>query len=697
MSPGIFFNKKHLFFHPTHASRRGILWAIAVVIALVGLSYSNSLEAIWTLDDNPNILNNPRVQIDNLHWGILYQSFFSPQHTNTDGSYRINRPVAHLSFALNWYFGGSSPVGYRLVNISIHCLTASLLFLVIHALLGSPNMEGRHTGSKTWIALSAALLWALNPIQTQAVTYIVQRMTSLMTLFYIASFWFYILARSQGWRSWRLYSLSAISGLLALGSKENAVMLPVVLLVADVVFYQDLSQHSARRRLYTVTGCVACILMLFAFWPFGRDDIEVMLGYSGRLFSLNERLMTEARIVWLYLSQLAYPIPTRISIVHDIELSRSLLDPWTTLPAVLFLAFAVVFALWQARKRPFLGFAVLFFMINHLIESSILGLELIFEHRNYLPSLFLFVPAAMGARWALAQTQPHSRLLLRVGFALVILGFGAGTWIRNLAWADARTFWSDAAGKAPRSMRPVANLAYEYYERIGDYRRAFELYHQALELQDYNRMTVSLLHVNIACLYNFAGVFSRANEHIETALALAPEFDQARNQQALILCDAGKLADAYATILPLVEKRPHSPDYRYTLGYILLKYGRIAEALSELETTLKIAPKAPKLLSLTGIGASLGGDYARAERLLNLALQAVPNDKRVLLWMTDLKLRMQDSAAAGRFTARFLSDLQSDQVETAVASSLREGLMPESSRSALSAWIRSQAHAELNS
>ncbi|HBZ54807.1 MAG TPA: hypothetical protein DEO88_05330, partial [Syntrophobacteraceae bacterium] len=390
-------------------------------------------------------------------------------------------------------------------------------------------------------------------------------------------------------------------------------------------------------------------------------------------------------------------IPTRISIVHDIELSRSLLDPWTTLPAVLFLAFAVVFALWQARKRPFLGFAVLFFMINHLIESSILGLELIFEHRNYLPSLFLFVPAAMGARWALAQTQPHSRLLLRVGFALVILGFGAGTWIRNLAWADARTFWSDAAGKAPRSMRPVANLAYEYYERIGDYRRAFELYHQALELQDYNRMTVSLLHVNIACLYNFAGVFSRANEHIETALALAPEFDQARNQQALILCDAGKLADAYATILPLVEKRPHSPDYRYTLGYILLKYGRIAEALSELETTLKIAPKAPKLLSLTGIGASLGGDYARAERLLNLALQAVPNDKRVLLWMTDLKLRMQDSAAAGRFTARFLSDLQSDQVETAVASSLREGLMPESSRSALSAWIRSQAHAELNS
>jgi tetratricopeptide (TPR) repeat protein len=356
-----------------------------------------------------------------------------------------------------------------------------------------------------------------------------------------------------------------------------------------------------------------------------------------------------------------------------------------------------VFALWQVRKRPFLGFAILFFMINHLLESSILGLELLFEHRNYLPSLFLFVPAVMGVSWALAQTRPHARLLLRVGFALVILGFGAGTWIRNMAWADPRTFWSDAASKAPLSIRPVANLAYEYYERIGDYRRAFELYHQALELQDYNRMTVSLLHVNIACLYNFAGVFSRASEHIETALALTPEFDQARNQQALIFCDAGRLDDAYAAILPLVEKRPHSPDYRYTLGYILLKYGRIAEGLSELETALNIAPKAPKLLSLAGIGASLDGDYASAERFFNRVLQVVPDDKRVLLWMMDLKIKTQDSVAAGRFTDRFLSDLQPDQVETVLALSLREGLMSETSRSALSDWIRSQDRTQTSS
>jgi protein O-mannosyl-transferase len=672
-------------------------WAFIAICLLTSICYSNSLDAVWTLDDNPNILNNPRVQIDNLRWDTLYQTFYSPQHTDADGRYRINRPVAHLSFALNWFAGGSSAVGYRLVNIGIHCLTAFFLFLSICALLSSPNMQGRYSGSASWVALAATLMWALNPIQTQAVTYIVQRMTSLMTLFYAISLWLYVRARAGGRHSIVLYVLSAASGLLAVGCKENGVLLPAALLLTDLVFFQDLSKTVVRRRLLGALGCGLVMGVAISVWLWFRGDLPSLLGYDSRLFSPTERVLTQARLIWFYLSQLLYPIPSRLSIVHDVELSRSLLDPWATLPAVVLLVGLASAALWQSRRRPFVSFSVLFFLLNHLIESSILGLELVFEHRNYLPSLFLFVPPAIGLAWVIDRLQPRTSQVVRLCAALIVLGMASGTWVRNLAWADARTFWLDAGMKAPQSVRPIANLAYEYYERIGDYRTAFKLYHQALMLQDYNRITRSLLHVNIACLYNFAGVFQRANEHIETALELTPEFDQARNQQALILCDAGKLDDAYAVILPLVETRPLSPDYRCTLAYILLKCGRIAEGMSQLEAALKIAPKAPKLMSLSGIGASLDGDYARAERLFNRVLQVVPNDKRVLLWMMDLKIKTQDSAAAGRFKDRFLSDLQSDQIETVLALSLREGLMPEPSRSALSSWILAQTRAGQNS
>jgi uncharacterized membrane protein len=126
-------------------------------------------------------------------------------------------------------------------------------------------------------------------------------------------------------------------------------------------------------------------------------------------------MLTEPRIVLFYLSQIFYPVPGRLSIVHDVQLSRSLLEPWTTLPAILVVLGLIGFGIWQLRKRPMLSFAVLFFFLNHTVESSIIGLELIYEHRNYLPSLFLFAPVAMGLQYLVDHFRHQ-----RYGFQRVV-------------------------------------------------------------------------------------------------------------------------------------------------------------------------------------------------------------------------------------------------------------------------------------
>jgi hypothetical protein len=170
-------------------------------------------------------------------------------------------------------------------------------------------------------------------------------------------------------------------------------------------------------------------------------------GFQGRPFSLYERLLSEPRIVLFYLSLIFYPLPGRLSIEHDITLSTSLFNPWTTLPAILFHLILIGFGLSQIKKRPLLALAILFFYLNHVIESTIIPLELIFEHRNYLPSLFLFLPVAAGFKKLLDIYQEKNRVfrsVLLYSSVLIIIIIGAGTYIRNMAWATEKALWEDA-------------------------------------------------------------------------------------------------------------------------------------------------------------------------------------------------------------------------------------------------------------
>ena len=375
--------------------------ALVLLFFLILIPYSNTFRASWHFDDFPKIINNSAIKITNLQPQTLYSTFFTPNGSGESQKKKIYRPIPCLTFALNYYIGQYNVYGYHLVNFSVHFLTACILFLTLLTLFKTPNLNTKYSASHYCIALLAASLWAINPIQTQAVTYIVQRMAALAALFYLLGIYCYLEARLSGIgkRQILFFIGCFISFLLALASKENSATLPLALILVEIAFFQDVRNPRIRRRFLWVTMIAGvCLLVFGALFYLQGDPSSIFKGYERRTFSPMQRLMTEPRVLIFYLSQIFYPVPTRLSIEHYVPISTSLITPWTTLPSIVLVLLLIAVGFYQMGKRPVISFAILFFFLNHLIESTIFGLELIFEHRNYLPSLFLFFPVSIGIK-----------------------------------------------------------------------------------------------------------------------------------------------------------------------------------------------------------------------------------------------------------------------------------------------------------
>ena len=323
--------------HISECRKKVFVFIILLTIILV--IYSNTFHASWNFDDTPNILENKALHLTSLTWANIKQTFFDEEYS----SGRLYRPVARLSFALNYYLGKDDVFGYHVVNISIHFLTAFFLFLFIYHTLNLPLQKKRYGQSSYFIAVLSTVFWAINPMQTQAVTYIVQRMASMAGLFYIMAMYFYLKGRSasHSLRTNVYFFICAISVLLAFGSKENTFVLPITLLLYELIILQ----------------------------PNPGNILDFINSYNKRVFSFQERLLTEPRIIIFYISLILYPMPTRLSLVHDITLSHSLFNPPTTILGIFFILASILFALLAQKKWPLLAFCILFFFLNHSIET----------------------------------------------------------------------------------------------------------------------------------------------------------------------------------------------------------------------------------------------------------------------------------------------------------------------------------------
>ena len=634
--------------------------ALILLFLTIVLIYLNSFDAAWHLDDRPNILNNRGLHITNLQPGSLMRTFFTSPDSGGTITNRLYRPIPCLTFAINWYFGKDRVFGYHVVNVLVHFLTAYLLFLTILNILKSPNLINHYQGKEPFIAFLTAVLWAINPVQVQAVTYIVQRMASMAAMFYILGIYFYIKTRQNQYPLKRILLLFScvLSFIFALGSKQNTATLPFALLLIEIICFQDLNSQGVRRAFFGGSIAGGVLLVVLSVWLFVPGNPFLLIeGFQSRPFSLYERLLTEPRIVLFYLSLIFYPLPYRLSIEHDITISTSLFEPWTTFPAILFHLVLIGIGLSQIKKRPLLALAILFFYLNHVIESTIIPLELIFEHRNYLPSLFLFLPVAAGFKKLLDIYQAKNKVfrsVLLYSSVLIIIIIGAGTYIRNMAWATERTLWEDAIHKAPNSHRPLHNLAWAYYTKIGQYDKAIELYKKSLDLRTNNNFANPIALSNLALLYVQKKNYEKATELWQNALERLPDDDVIRHRYVIGLIEMKNWNAALDNLNQLMIRHPAHFDFNYLKGYVLLNQNQYDAALQYFEQCLNLVAENQQALIGAGICNNLMGHYERAEAIFSRVLKFAPDDDLTLLWLVETNLSVDDRQDVDRYLSKLL-------------------------------------------
>ena len=466
---------------------RPVRWAcLAGALALVALAYLPGLRGPFVFDDFPNILNNPAMALTELTPQTLRTAALS----NRSGP--LGRPVAALSFGLDHYrAGGFYPLAFKLTNLAIHLLNVLLVYAIAVRLA---RRLGAGEGAVA-VGVFCALLWGLHPLQLTSVLYVVQRMTSLAGTFTLAAVLCWMEARAR-WgggeaapasvpaRRATVPWLLACGGFFALGvlTKENAILLPLYLAVIEWCLWRPAAVDDPGRRManrffaLTLLAPLLLGLALLAVKPGLLLD-----GYASRPFTLGERLLTEARVLWFYVGLIALPTPARLGLYHDdIAISTWLLDPWTTLPALDGWALALGAAFLLRRRAAAFTFGVLWFLAGHALESTVVPLEIAHEHRNYLPSLGLIFAAVYGVA-ALARRMGNQRVYAALGLAgATALGFC--TFGQAAAWASDEAIIEALHRHHPRSPSAQQMMGELMFKRYGQPARAAEHYQRAAQL-----------------------------------------------------------------------------------------------------------------------------------------------------------------------------------------------------------------------
>ena len=553
--------------------------------AITAILYSNTLHSPFLFDDLEYIELDPAIRLTELSWDGLKTAAFEsrPKH----------RPIVNISFAINYYFHQYNVTGYHIANIAIHVFCAFFLFLFIRVMLertqaGQTALPKQTTPSM--IAFLAALLWLTYPMHTGAVTYIVQRMTSLAVMFYILSMWLYVAGRiswqqqERPFKTWAFYAGCILSGLLALATKENAATLPVIILLFEWFFFQDLRIRMKKNHILLISGAVLLLtgasLLYLGADPFHR----VLSAYSRRDFTLPQRVMTEWRVIVYYISLLIWPSSSRLNLDYDYPLSYSPTDPMTTLVSFTALIALFVMTIYSARRYRLISFCILWFLANLAIESSVIGIEIIFEHRTYLPFMMLCLMIV------LLMFQAGKTKLVTAVFSIIILTFSVWTFQRNMVWQSATAFWEDCLRKSPSDYRAASNLGIAYGNAGMPDKAVFE-YRKSIQLAEMRGMGKSYY----GARNNLAEELIRQNRFEEALQVLEPFLKKPVHAGIHINAGAaltrmGRIDEAVVQYRTAITIDPGSAEAHNNLGVLLIHKGEYAAAISHFQTALRLRP-----------------------------------------------------------------------------------------------------------
>jgi tetratricopeptide (TPR) repeat protein len=572
-------------------------WRDPVVLA-IGLSsaalltYYNSFSGPFIFDDEPSILSNPTIH-------SLWRSWWPP---SGDGITVAGRPLLNFTLAVNYAMSGPAVWSYHLTNLTIHVLAALTLMGIVRRTLErmpfaatndvpvaslSPRPPARRSGSAIreaapLMAFFSALLWMLHPLQTEAVTYIIQRAESLCGLFYFLTLYTFIrgietrvppnraIERSRTARGW--FALSILFCLAGMATKEVMATAPIIVLLYDRTFGSGgfSAAWHRHRNYYLALAGTWLVLFAFVLASSGRGGTA---GFGTQVTPLAYAL-TQIAAVSHYLRLAFWPTP----LVFDY--GQTLADSWREIiwPSLLLLplAGASLWGAWRGRPAGFCGF---FFFAVLAPSSSVVPVvtQTIAEHRMYLALAAVIVPAVVGLHHLLGRKS----IFLFLVFAV---GLGATTERRNRDYRNSLSIWSDTARKRPQNPRAQNNLA--------------------LALKEQGR--------NV-----------EANEHFVRAINLNPNYVSAHSNWGVALMDQGRLADAIVQLETAVQLAPAHADAQVNLGNALVRMNHLDEAIPHYEAALAVKPAADAYYDLGFALAGTGqADEAAKSFLAALQLQS---------------------------------------------------------------------------
>lgn len=600
--------------------------ALMAGIVLFGVVlYSNTLHVPWYMDDLNNILDNRAVHTLEDAWSAVFSTA---------------RGFINLTFAVNYALGGDNAVGFHVVNIAIHLLTCCLVFLLLKRVFPKNILS----------AAGGALIFLAHPLQTQAVTYIVQRATSLAGLFFFLAIYLYTRFREdlEGTpkRNWALFAGALVCGALAVGIKQNTAVLPVAIMLFERYFLSGRHPLSWKRLCAYIAPFALAPLWSAAqslFIPLvANGETLSTLGKMPNLIHLQQLsplnyLFTEFSVIWLYLRLLVFPLGQALD--YDYPIVTTLFT-WPTFTGLLGIMLLLVMALKIRGKFPRISFGLFWFFLTLAIESTFIPLDPVFEHRLYLP-MFGFGLALMACLVKLPGR-------VNLTFALVIiLILSVLTWQRNARWNDPVAFYENNLQHAPRSERVYLGLGNALMNsgRVIDARRA---YLSGLKINP----EYTLLYLALAKSFSRSNENHKAVDLLLKAIAIEPGNDNLYVNLGGTYILLEQFDRAIEVLKKALSLAPQNPNIYMNLGVAYEQTGSIEDALGYFKRAIELDGNNPQRYFLLGIALSRCGEFKKALQAYMQAIQLDPGHERALLYAAMASDQIGEAQLAGRLSQK---------------------------------------------
>jgi protein O-mannosyl-transferase len=583
---------------------------ILVICLVTFLAYSNTFTVPFQFDDMPNIVENPLIRSPRMIIDSLTFCNQESPHYRQDilCNFIKVRYIGYVTFAINNFLHGLNVAGYHFINLSIHIVNSMLVYSLVILLFRTPLLRDVSSDTyKQFIAFTSALLFAIHPVQTQAVTYIVQRFTILASMFYLSSLVSYIKWRnlsieknpsSGNLSSYLFYIGALLFSILAMKTKEISFTLPLVIVILEVVFFKG----KAGKRILPLIP----LILTAAIIPYSLLNVNNASGSflqevadKTRLLTNVSRmdyLFTEFRVIVTYIRIIIFPFGQNFD--YDYPIYRSFFDPhvYRSFLFLLLIAVTGIYLLYHSKKNekyhqtlaPLVSFGIFWFFITLSVESSFIPIvDVIFEHRVYLPSVGAFIALTSSVDMIVHKLEERWQQASKYAIiVLVVLALSLvfPTYMRNNVWRDRTTLWEDVVAKSPKKLRGYIHLASSYLEK-NNIDRAIELYKKALSIDP----GYAEAYYSLGCAYASRGDLAFAQDAWKKTLAINPSNSYALSQLGNVAFLSDKLLQADDYYTRALQADYWNIEAHYNLAMIFEKLNRMDEALLHYKIFLKIA------------------------------------------------------------------------------------------------------------